>query len=918
MSKSIANIEVDENKFNSTNETENLHLPQFVATDKPGWLTDFNGAMEVIDEAAGVLQDQITEQFEDLESVHTQLDRVDDDINNPEHGLKQLHADNSNRISRLETTVGNESHGLVKDVADLQEDMVQTNTMAVKDNAALGSVVNLLCNKFITTAQYNPGAYVYTVNDDGSLNFLRCTTIHRGAFNPDHFEDVTEKLITALDNSGGGSGSQYVLPVAGDADDPDAVLGGVIVGEGLSIDPETGVLSRTVTPTEGIGPDYYASRVRAGLVKPNTDAGLDVNSSNGVISIIIDDNTMTFTQDGKLAAKPDTSRFASGQGISISSEAVPHVSVKLADNSNLGFDSEGGLRAILPDSSYTIVQGSGVEIVTDAQNNTKTINIKQASPNELGGIMTTPDEFYIEHTDEDHPNNVEGRLHLQLYENKGLKHQPSQGFYVGVDGTTVTYDQNGNLQASGGGSYTLPIASSSTLGGIKVGSGLSIENDGTLNASGGGSVEVDNKTIAKDSNDVIGVKETTKSITRVASPDYTGASLYQYSLPGLDRLDYDGTTIGQGDTLGLYISNATAWNKYDGCTFTFTNPNQFSYPGGSFNGVPLYVLNAQDKPVKVATLYAGVSYRICGPYNKMVWAPNAPEVAIKAATFNLISPNKYNDIEKVGIAATAQNLISATNAIIPSRSLSMYGNPDMDVPSGTSLVAPAFANQAIHGIISVHDSCKYRPLQLYIPMYFRPGSGFYQNVKDWKSDVWDLDGSGNPMHGYSAEITYRVDLISDPYTFIANSPTRHTIFTKTYRVRRSMFTNWLSNLEDPNTGYDYVPVRDYLYGRGNDPVEYRYLPVDIYPSDATRLVVTASIMFEDVNTGGTHTLYSEVITQDEQQQYVYNGDFELGWVEMDATDQFGNAWPADYGTPENPGQGRMATLKYYLYRTDNF
>lgn len=37
-------------------------------------------------------------------------------------------------------------------------------------------------------------------------------------------------------------------------------------------------------------------------------------------------------------------------------------------------------------------------------------------------------------------------------------------------------------------SYTLPIASASVLGGIKVGSGLSIAPDGTLSASGGGTV----------------------------------------------------------------------------------------------------------------------------------------------------------------------------------------------------------------------------------------------------------------------------------------------------------------------------------------------------------------------------------------------------------------------------------------------
>lgn len=41
-------------------------------------------------------------------------------------------------------------------------------------------------------------------------------------------------------------------------------------------------------------------------------------------------------------------------------------------------------------------------------------------------------------------------------------------------------------EGSGGGAVALPVASSSTLGGIKVGSGLSIESDGTLSATGGG------------------------------------------------------------------------------------------------------------------------------------------------------------------------------------------------------------------------------------------------------------------------------------------------------------------------------------------------------------------------------------------------------------------------------------------------
>lgn len=43
----------------------------------------------------------------------------------------------------------------------------------------------------------------------------------------------------------------------------------------------------------------------------------------------------------------------------------------------------------------------------------------------------------------------------------------------------------GQADGGGGGGYTLPVATDSRLGGVKVGSGLEITNDGVLSASGG-------------------------------------------------------------------------------------------------------------------------------------------------------------------------------------------------------------------------------------------------------------------------------------------------------------------------------------------------------------------------------------------------------------------------------------------------
>ncbi|MCM1324153.1 MAG: hypothetical protein NC218_08320 [Acetobacter sp.] len=56
---------------------------------------------------------------------------------------------------------------------------------------------------------------------------------------------------------------------------------------------------------------------------------------------------------------------------------------------------------------------------------------------------------------------------------------------VKPDGTTITVDTDGTLH--GANTYELPIASSTTLGGVKVGKGLKVDIDGVLTTSGGGS-----------------------------------------------------------------------------------------------------------------------------------------------------------------------------------------------------------------------------------------------------------------------------------------------------------------------------------------------------------------------------------------------------------------------------------------------
>lgn len=72
--------------MSATNKTTNYELPEFVGTDKPSWLTDFNGAMTKIDTALHDLSEGqasgVTKQYVDgqIATVTTALNNLQDDV----------------------------------------------------------------------------------------------------------------------------------------------------------------------------------------------------------------------------------------------------------------------------------------------------------------------------------------------------------------------------------------------------------------------------------------------------------------------------------------------------------------------------------------------------------------------------------------------------------------------------------------------------------------------------------------------------------------------------------------------------------------------------------------------------------------------------------------------------------------------
>jgi len=67
------------------------------------------------------------------------------------------------------------------------------------------------------------------------------------------------------------------------------------------------------------------------------------------------------------------------------------------------------------------------------------------------------------------------------------KNYTEQGGDVTHIGGKLVFDEGSsveNFPGGGGEGYTLPPATASTLGGVKVGAGLSVTNDGTISADG--------------------------------------------------------------------------------------------------------------------------------------------------------------------------------------------------------------------------------------------------------------------------------------------------------------------------------------------------------------------------------------------------------------------------------------------------
>ena len=74
---------------------------------------------------------------------------------------------------------------------------------------------------------------------------------------------------------------------------------------------------------------------------------------------------------------------------------------------------------------------------------------------------------------------------VKNYNEQGGEKTVIGGVLEVLPGATIKADDGATVEGFGGGEYDLPPATENTLGGVKVGEGLSVEEDGTLSCNGG-------------------------------------------------------------------------------------------------------------------------------------------------------------------------------------------------------------------------------------------------------------------------------------------------------------------------------------------------------------------------------------------------------------------------------------------------
>ena len=286
---------------------------------------------------------------------------------------------------------------------------------------------------------------------------------------------VTNPITGSVTGSAGSVTAGNIVGTIQSANLPKATAGALgavrVDGTSITIDSATGIISSSGGGGGGSGTvnsgtagqlTYYASSTTA--VSPLT--ALTWNS--GTTTLALTGTFSATTLSGSLAASNLTGTIAAAR---------------------LPTATTGALGAVKVDGSTITIDGNGVISSTASGGGSGTVTSITAGTgltSSTGSAITTTGTISVD------TSVVTTNTGSQTLTNKTLNSPVVTGSLtagggVGTTGQVLTSTGTGvqwTTVSGGGGSYTLPIATSSVLGGIKIGSGLQIAGDGTVDVIG--------------------------------------------------------------------------------------------------------------------------------------------------------------------------------------------------------------------------------------------------------------------------------------------------------------------------------------------------------------------------------------------------------------------------------------------------
>lgn len=283
------------------------------------------------------------------------------------------------------------------------------------------------------------------------------------------------------------------------------------------------------------------------------------------------------------------------------------------------------------------------------------------------------------------------------------------GYVKSVNGTSP--DSSGNVTisvsgggSSGGGNYTLPTASSSTLGGVKIGSGL------TINTSGVVSADVTSSTLTA-------YAKTTDLSAVATSGSYNDLSNKPtipsaYTLPNATSSTLGGVKVGSNisvsdGTISITKSNVTSALGYTppasdttyGDATTTSSGLMSSTDKVKLNGIANNANYYIHPPTHPASMISGLAtVATSGSYNDLTNKPTIPEQITVDSEISSTSTNPVqNKIVYEVLSAVRENLLTQINNLSAVAKSGSY-NDLTDKPSN--------ATTSSAGLMSAADKSK--------------------------------------------------------------------------------------------------------------------------------------------------------------------------------------------------------------------